>query len=101
MVNTGTYEYLIRKPTVDVLREYDLPAKISELAKRILVFHSAADVTLDIKHGKAIIELCRGPGSLIHLESANHLLTDNRNDCPFIAQTISSWLDRYLESTSK
>ncbi len=96
MVNTGLYEYLIRKPTVDALRSYDLRAKLSVLTKRVLAFHSPHDATLGIEHANAIVDQTAGHASLINLESANHLLTDNPKDCELIGSVLSSWLDRYL-----
>lgn len=96
MVNTGTYEYLIRKKTVDVLREYDLAARIRELKKRVLVFHSPADRTLGYEHALHIAESTQGPASVINLESANHLLTDDPRDCEFVGQVLSAWLNRYV-----
>ncbi|MEE2640645.1 MAG: alpha/beta fold hydrolase [Planctomycetota bacterium] len=96
LVNTGTYEYLIRKQTVDALREYDLPGRLSSLEKRLLVFHSPADRTLGFEHAQAIADLAAGPVSILNLESANHLLTNTPEDCDFISKALSNWLDRYL-----
>lgn len=96
MVNTGTYEYLIKKPTIDVLREYDLPTRISQLERRVMVFHSPADRTLGYEHAEAIAATSAGPANLINLESANHLLTDNPADSEFVASTLANWFDRFL-----
>lgn len=96
MVNTGLYEYLIKKSTVDVLRSYDLPTKLSQLNKRVMAFHSPQDATLGIEHSNAIVEKTAGHASLINLESANHLLTDHPKDCDWIGSVLTSWLDRYL-----
>jgi putative redox protein len=96
MVNTGLYEYLIKKSTVDALRSYDLPSKLSALTKRVMAFHSPNDATLGMKHANAIVEQTAGHASLINLESANHLLTDNPKDCELIGSVLSGWLDRYV-----
>ena len=97
MVNTGTYEYLIKKPTVDVLRAYDLPTKLEAIDKRVLVFHSPADQTLGMEHANAIASKSKGHASVVNLESANHLLTDNFRDVDYVASVLSSWLIRYLD----
>ncbi len=99
MVNTGLYEYLIKKKTVDTLRSFDLPDRIKKLSQRILVFHSPADQTLGLDHAQAILANSGGPASLINLESANHLLTDHPGDCELIGSVLSSWLDRYLSES--
>lgn len=96
MVNTGTYEYLIKKHTVDELRRYDLPAQLGANTKRILVFHSPADKTLGMEHAFAIADKSGGPVSIVDLENANHLMTNDARDCEFIAESLASWLKRYL-----
>ena len=98
MVNTGTYEYLIKKPTIKTLREYDLPRQLKELDKRILVFHSPEVKTLGFRHAELIATHAKGPTSVFNLESSNHLLTDNPKDIEFIATVLCSWFDRYLNS---
>lgn len=96
LVNTGTYNYLIKKPTVDVLRQFDLPARLKQLHKRILVFHSTADQTLGFEHAEAIVGQTPGSASIVNLENANHLLTDDPRDVEFIAATLANWLDRFI-----
>ncbi|MEC9094488.1 MAG: alpha/beta fold hydrolase [Planctomycetota bacterium] len=96
LVNTGTYEYLIKKTTIDVLRNYDLMSQIRKLKKRVLAFHSLGDTTLGMDHAESIVKETAGPASLINLEQANHLLTDHPQDCEFIGKTLATWFDRYL-----
>lgn len=96
MVNTGTYQYLLKKEMVSVLRKFDLKKHLVENHKRLMVFHSPADLTLGMDHANFIVENSAGPACLIDLESANHLLTDDAHDCGYVASVLSAWLDRYL-----
>lgn len=100
MVNTGTYEYLIKKPTVDVLRSYDLPERLAKLEKRVFAFHSPADKTLGYHHAEMLASQTPGPVSVANLESANHLLTDNSLDAIYVSSLLVNWFDRFLKDDS-
>ena len=95
-VNLGGESFKIKKQFLDDINETSLKAKMRELRKPVLIFHSPADSIVGIEQARMIFESARHPKSFVSLDRADHLLR-NKADAQFVAQVISTWAARYLE----
>jgi uncharacterized OsmC-like protein/fermentation-respiration switch protein FrsA (DUF1100 family) len=76
-------------------RPDDTARRIAALGKALLVLHAPLDATVSIENARAIYDAARHPKSFVTLESADHLLTDER-DATYVAGLIAAWVQRYL-----
>lgn len=104
-VTIGGKKWPITQAMLSDLRSHDLPKRIAELEKPILIFHSLMDETLGYDHAMRIFSWVMhreapnppSPGaSLITLPKADHLLVDNPADVQFVADTMAVWIQRLL-----
>lgn len=87
--------FRIQKQFIDDVKEQNLKNDIEKLKKALLVFHAPLDQTVGIENAADIYNAAKHPKSFISLDNADHLLT-KRADADYVANVISSWVDRYI-----
>jgi putative redox protein len=68
---------------------------VANLRKALLVMHAPRDQIVGIEHATAIFTAAKHPKSFVSLDSADHLLSDNR-DAAYAAEVLAAWASRYL-----
>ncbi len=89
--------FRIRRQLLDDLRSQSLNKHIANLRKALIVFHAPQDKTVGIENAAAIFAAAKHPKSFISLDDADHLLSNSR-DASYVAEVLSSWASRYVES---
>jgi uncharacterized OsmC-like protein/fermentation-respiration switch protein FrsA (DUF1100 family) len=88
--------FRVRRALLDDIAEQKIAARIAELRKALLVFHSPTDETVGIDNASRIFTTARHPKSFISLAGADHLL-GRPSDAAYVAHVIAAWAERYLE----
>jgi putative redox protein len=88
--------FRVRRALLDDIAEQNLAARIAELRKALLVFHSPTDETVGIDNATRIFTAAKHPKSFISLAGADHLLR-RRSDAAYVAHVIAAWAERYLD----
>ena len=90
--------FRIRRQFLEDIEATKLAEKIAALGragKALLIFHSAADKTVEIENAQKIYQAARHPKSFVSLDRADHLLSDKR-DASYVSDVLSAWAGRYL-----
>jgi uncharacterized OsmC-like protein/alpha-beta hydrolase superfamily lysophospholipase len=88
--------FRIRRALLDDIAEQNLAARIADLHKALLVFHSPTDDIVGIDNASHIFMAAKHPKSFISLAGADHLLS-RRSDDAYVANVIAAWAERYLD----
>ena len=88
--------FRIRRALLDDIAEQKLAARIADLHKALLVFHSPTDDIVGIENASRIFTTAKHPKSFISLFGADHLLS-RRSDDAYVANVIAAWAERYLD----
>jgi uncharacterized OsmC-like protein/alpha-beta hydrolase superfamily lysophospholipase len=91
--------FRIRRTLLDDIAEQNLAARIAELRKALLVFHSPTDETVGIENASRIFTAAKHPKSFISLAGADHLLR-RPSDAAYVAHVVAAWAERYLDMTA-
>ena len=73
---------------------------IETLDRALLVMHSPADQTVDIANAMQIFAAARHPKSFVSLDTADHLLSDQR-DSWYAGEVIAAWASRWLAAAEE
>ncbi len=100
----GGLTHTISKQMLLDFRSHDLPGRVRDLRKPLLVFHSPDDETVAYQHALANTGLTSPhdynsgstPRSLITLPGSNHLLTSSERDIPLVVGIMDVWCDRLV-----
>jgi uncharacterized OsmC-like protein/pimeloyl-ACP methyl ester carboxylesterase len=92
--------FRIRRALLDDIAQQNLATRIADLRKALLVFHSPTDDIVGIDNASHIFTTAKHPKSFISLAGADHLLS-RRTDDTYVANVISAWADRYLETVAE
>lgn len=100
----GGLTHTISKQMLLDFRSHDLPSRVRDLRKPLLVFHSPQDETVSYRHALANTGLISlhdntsglAPRSLITLPGSNHLLTSSERDIPLVVGIMDVWCDRLI-----
>ncbi|GAB4170223.1 MAG: hypothetical protein Tsb006_7890 [Rickettsiaceae bacterium] len=95
-VMLGGKKFNIKKQFLNDICNQDMPDKIRNLKKALLVMHSPIDETVGIENAQRIYELARHPKSFISLDRADHLLMKSPEDSKYVAEVLAAWASRYL-----
>lgn len=98
IVSLGGREFSIKKQFVDDIAQYHSTEQIRELDAALLIFHSPLDTIVSINEAVDIYQAARHPKSFISLDKADHLLS-KAVDAEYVADTLASWANRYLNLT--
>src|SRR5262249_12360640 len=85
----------IRRSFLDDVAEQNLRAKIAQLRKALLIFHSPTDNRVGIENASRIFEAAKHPKSFVSLAGAGHLLSRAR-EAGYVADAIAAGAERYL-----
>lgn len=92
----GGKKFNIKKQFLDDIQNQNMPEKIKNLKKALLVMHSPIDETVGIPNAQRIYELAKHPKSFISLDNADHLLMKSPEDSKYVAEVLAAWVSRYL-----
>lgn len=92
----GGRKFNIKKQFLDDISNQNMPEKIRNLKRALLVMHSPIDATVNIENAQRIYELARHPKSFISLDKADHLLMKSPADSKYVAEVLAAWSSRYL-----
>ena len=96
-VKIGPNEFNVKQQLIDDLDEHSNTEHIRDLGIPLLVFHSPVDTIVDIAEAAKIYQSAMHPKSFVSLDQADHLLS-NRNDSEYVADTLTAWARRYLNT---
>lgn len=96
-VQLGGRNFNIRRQFIDDLEKYNSDIHIQTLDKALLIFHSPADTLVSIDEAARIYTAAKHPKSFVSLDQADHLLSDAQ-DSEYVAEVLSAWVSRYLET---
>jgi len=91
--------FRIRKDFVDDARSHDLPTRLRNLRRALLILHSPLDDIVPIKHAESIFTAALHPKSFVSLDKADHLLS-KPGDAAYAAQTIAAWAGPFISAKS-
>lgn len=91
--------FRIRRDFVEDAREHDLPERVGNLRRPILVLHSPLDRVVSVDHAQRIFTAAHHPKSFVSLDKADHLLS-RAEDAHYAAGVIAAWAGRFLEIDS-
>src|SRR5262249_25125372 len=92
--------FRIRKQFLDDIANHNSAAKLAELRKALIIFHSPRDQIVGIENAAAIFQAARHPKSFVSLDDADHLLT-RRADAIYVADVLAAWAERYIGAGEK
>jgi putative redox protein len=95
-VDIGGRPFRVRREFLEDLQRHDPARLIGSLRKALLVMHSPQDATVSIDNAARIFLAAKHPKSFISLDTADHLLSDER-DARFAGEMLATWAGRYLE----
>lgn len=93
----GGRKFNIKKQFLDDIANQDMPTKIANLKKALLVMHSPIDKIVGIENAQKIYEYAKHLKSFISLDKADHLLIDSPTDSKYVASVLATWASRYLQ----
>src|SRR4029079_7996272 len=77
-----------------------LTARLANLHKALLVFHSPTDDIVGIENASRIFTTAKHPKSFVSLAGADHLLS-KKDDAVYVANVIAACAERYLEQPAE
>lgn len=95
----GGRPFRIRRELLDNLAEDHLKEILGNLHKALLILHSPVDNVVGIENAQRLYIEAKHPKSFISLDTADHLLTDER-DARYAGDVIAVWAERYLEGVT-
>jgi uncharacterized OsmC-like protein/alpha/beta superfamily hydrolase len=95
-VHLGGRPFRVRRELLDDLAEDHLRGVLEKLHRALLIFHSPVDAIVGVDHARRLFEMAKHPKSFISLDTANHLLSDER-DARYVGDVLAVWAERYLE----
>lgn len=87
--------FVIQKQFLDDLERYDLKKSLAALQRPLLICHSAGDELVPFAEAEALFAAAKQPKSLISLDQADHLVSDERHG-KYAGQLIAAWASHYL-----
>lgn len=94
-VRIGERDFTIRKSFLDDLEAQQPIQILKGLKAALLVMHSPGDMVVGIDNAATIYKAASHPKSFVSLDTADHLLSDNRDSC-YAGEVIATWAGRYL-----
>jgi len=89
-------QFRIKQQFLDDLETASLWEAINNLNKPILICHSPLDRIVNFENAYQIFAMAKHPKSLISLDKADHLLS-NEGDGKYVGQLIASWAGKYID----
>lgn len=95
-VTVGGRRFTVSRDFIEDLSGDRAEKAIEELGRPLLVFHSPVDQTVGIENAAGIFKAARHPKSFVSLDTADHLLLDER-DSHYVGSVLAAWVRRYLD----
>jgi putative redox protein len=86
---------LVGRRLLDDLTELGPEGIVEDLRAALLLLHSPADETVDVRAAGELFAAARHPKSFVSLGDADHLLS-RREDALYVAAVVDAWASRYL-----
>ena len=99
-VTIGGATFRLKTQFFDDLERANMQHTVETLNRALLVLHSPADQTVDIANAMQIFAAARHPKSFVSLDTADHLLSDQR-DSWYAGEVIAAWASRWLRQTAE
>jgi len=96
-VSLAGRNFTIKSQFIEDVRQQTQDQRIQNLKKPLLVFHSPIDQTVSVENASKIFTTAKHPKSFISLDKADHLLS-RREDAVYVAQVLTAWASRYLQT---
>jgi uncharacterized OsmC-like protein/alpha/beta superfamily hydrolase len=96
-VKLGGRPFTIKKQFLEDIAGQRLADGIAAMRKALLLFHAPRDDYVDVSNAGDIFGAAKHPKSFVSLDDADHLLT-RKDDAIYVADVISAWVHRYLDS---
>ncbi len=96
-VNLGGRPFRIGRQFIADVRAQNLPARLRDLRRALLILHSPLDRIVGIDNAQQIFQHALHPKSFVSLDHADHLLSKPA-DSRYAGQVIASWAARYLDA---
>lgn len=93
--NISGRQFSIKKQFLDDLEKVNIREAIKKLNKPILIFHSPLDELVGIENAYQLFEMANHPKSLVSLDKADHLLSDEK-DGRYVGHLIVAWFRKYI-----
>ncbi len=87
----GGMTHHVKQQMLDVLQNFDLPARIKQLNLPHLIFHSKADETVSLEHAHRLLDWSGGETLLVTPGESDHLFVNNPSDVKMIADFVRVW----------
>jgi alpha/beta superfamily hydrolase len=88
-------QFNIKKQFLDDLKTMNVWETIKNLNKPILICHSPLDEIVNFENAYQIFAMANHPKSLISLDKADHLLSDEK-DGKYLGQLIATWAGKFI-----
>jgi alpha/beta superfamily hydrolase len=95
-VSLAGRNFKIKKQFLEDIKQASMYDAIATLGRALIVFHSPADNVVGIDNAAGIFKAARHPKSFVSLDTADHLLSDER-DSRYVGRVIAAWAGRYIE----
>jgi alpha/beta superfamily hydrolase len=93
--NISGRQFPLKKQFLDDLEKINIREATKNLNKPILIFHSPRDELVGIENAYQLFEMANHPKSLVSLDKANHLLSDEK-DGTYVGNLIAAWSSKYV-----
>jgi putative redox protein len=97
-IRLGGRPFTIKRQFLDDLEETRMRPVVENLNRALLIFHSPADRAVGIENAGILYDMARHPKSFVSLDQADHLISDE-DDARYLAEVLSAWVSRYVESS--
>jgi alpha/beta superfamily hydrolase len=85
----------LKKQFLDDLEKISISDAIKNLNRPILICHSPRDELVGIENAYQLFEMANQPKSLVSLDKADHLLSDEK-DGTYVGNLIAAWSRKYI-----
>ncbi|MFQ5631509.1 MAG: alpha/beta fold hydrolase [bacterium] len=96
VVSLAGRQFKIKKQFLDDLEARNMTARIRNLKRALLIFHSPVDATVGIENAAHIFESAKHPKSFVSLDRADHLLS-NASDSFYVGAVVAAWSRKYVD----
>jgi esterase/lipase len=93
-------DFTIRQSLLDDLEAQHPEETLKRLSAALLVIHAPHDEVVGVENASQIFRAAHHPKSLIFLDQADHLLSDDR-DARYVGEVTAAWAGRYIAQLSQ
>ncbi len=94
-VSLAGRRFTFKRQFLEDISGRDWCARLHELRKPLLIFHSPVDQTVDVSNAGEIFAHAVHPKSFVSLNQADHLMS-NDEDSEYVGAILAAWVRKYL-----